>query len=339
MLNIGVIGYGYWGPNLVRNLVGIKGATLTKVCDLDNVQLKKVKELYPWIVTVNEYMNILEDKDIDAVIIATPPETHFEIAKKAMELGKHVFVEKPITTDVKDSEKLVDLAASKKRVLMVGHVFLYTGAVKKIKEIIESGDIGKILHIRSTRLNLGLFESGKDVVWNIKRGKNVIWDFMPHDISLILYLLGNKTPKKIVATGNAHIEKGIEDTAFVNLIFDDGVNATISASWLDAVKVREFTIIGSKKMIVFDDVEPLQKVKIYNKGVESKFNSFGEWQTSFIYGDIFIPKVDNTEPLRVELQHFVACIELGFKPLSDGDNGLKVVEIINQIEDEVKKCR
>ena len=197
---------------------------------------------------------ILEDKDIDAVIIATPPETHFEIAKKAMELGKHVFVEKPITTDVKDAEKLVDLAASKKRVLMVGHVFLYTGAVKKIKEIIESGDIGKILHIRSTRLNLGLFESGKDVVWNIKRGKNVIWDFMPHDISLILYLLGNKTPKKIVATGNAHIEKGIEDTVFVNLIFDDGVNATISASWLDAVKVREFTIIGSKKMIVFDDV-------------------------------------------------------------------------------------
>ena len=252
------MGCGYWGPNLIRNFSALPQCLVRYVCDKDEKRLAHMKQLYPQVETTTEFEKIVGDKEVDAVVVATPVHLHYELAKKSLEAGKHAFVEKPMTQTSEQGNDLVQLAAKKKLTLMVGHTFLYSAPVRRIKEIVESGDIGEIQYISSRRLNLGLFQ--KDI--------NVAWDLAPHDISIILHLLG-KPPVSVNCQGKAHVNKDIEDVTNMSLNFDNGGFATIHSSWLDPNKVREMTIVGSKRMIVYDDNEPLEKIKIYDKRVEA----------------------------------------------------------------------
>jgi len=327
MVNVGVLGYGYWGPNLVRNLFTIKKASVKRLCDLSEKNLERANGLYPSLETTHDDKKVIDSEDIDAVIIATPISTHYSIVKRALEAGKHVFVEKPMTNDPEKARELIELAKEKSKVLMVGHTFLYNDAVRKVKEIIESGEIGKVLYVHTSRLNLGLFQPDS----------NVVWDLMPHDLSMILYFIGDIMPNKIIASGYSHYNTGIEDTAQATLIFPNDVTANIRVSWLDPLKVRNVTVVGTKKMVVFDDTEPLEKVKIYDKGVEDTYNTFGEFQMAYRYGDIYVPKIRGIEALKIEMSHFLDCIENNKVPLSDGENGYKVVKLLNDINNIIKE--
>ena len=319
MLNIAVVGCGYWGPNLIRNFCSIAECKLKLACDIDKGRLAHMSRLYPGIETTNKIDYVINDAEVDAIAIATPVRYHFEMARKSLLAGKHTFIEKPMASSVKECEELIALAEKHNLTLMVGHTFIYSPAVRKIKEIINAGDIGEIMYISSRRLNLGLFQ--KDI--------NVTWDLAPHEISIILYVM-EKTPVYVNCQGKAHITKGIEDVTNMTIDFNNGGFATVQSSWLDPNKVRETTFVGSKRMLVYDDIELFEKIKIYDKRVDTPphYDTFAEFQYSYHYGDMYSPYIDQVEPLKVVCQHFLDCIKSGSKPDSSGIEGLKVVQVL-----------
>jgi len=331
MIKVAVIGCGYWGPNLIRNFIQIPESKVKYCCDLDEDKLEHINSLYPEPKVTQDYKEVLNDPTVEAVAIATPVYTHFELAKEMLEAGKHVFVEKPLTHTSQEARELIKLAKKKGKVLMVGHTFLYTAAVNKLKELIDSGELGDVLYISCQRRNLGLFQD--DI--------NVVWDLGTHDISVILYLLNGRLGEKecrIVATGQSHFLSENEDVAFITLNFVDKIVANLHLSWLDPCKIRNMTVVGTKKMVVYDDIETLEKIKIYDKGVlvPNSHNSFGEFQLSYRYGDITIPRLKQEEPLKAELSHFLECIREDKKPLTDGENGYQVVRMIEKINESLK---
>ena len=326
-MNLAVIGCGYWGPNLVRNFIQSNKVAQVTCCDLDQARLDRMKKLYPSVEVLSDYKELLERSDLDAVAIATPVKAHYPIAKEFLLRDKHVFIEKPLTHSHESALDLVRLAEERKKVLMVGHTFEYTAAVNKAKQIVENGELGRILYISSIRVNLGLFQP--DI--------NVVWDLAPHDISIILYILG-EAPTSVNCQGKAHFQKDIEDVATTTLQFRSGVIAFIHSSWLDPNKIRRTTIVGTKKMLVYDDIEPQEKIKIYDKGVEVPpyYDTYAEFQFSYRYGDIYSPRIDDYEPLKKESEHFLECIRTGRPPLSDGYSGLRVVSILEAASKSLK---
>lgn len=318
IINIGVIGCGYWGPNLIRNFWALPDTTVKTACDFDADRLNHMKTLYS-VDTCTDYNQLIHDDEIDAVAIATPVSSHFELAKSALLAGKHTFIEKPMTRTTRQACDLIDLAESRNLVLMAGHTFIYSSPVRKIKEIVDSGEIGELLYISSQRLNLGLFQ--KDI--------NVTWDLAPHDISIILHVMG-KSPISVNCQGKNHINKNVEDVTNISLNFNNGGFATILSSWLDPNKIRRMTFVGSKKMILYDDNEPLEKIRIYDKCVElpDYYDTFAEFNYAYHYGDMHSPYIKQEEPLKVQCQHFIDCIKNGRVPESSGFEGLQVVEIL-----------
>jgi predicted dehydrogenase len=318
-MRLAVIGCGYWGPNLVRNFIQSNRVDEIICCDLDQKRLSHLKKLYPSVGMSLDYNEILNMPDVDAVAIATPVNTHYPLAKEFLLRGKHVLVEKPLTHSYETSMELITLAEVQERVLMVDHTFEYTAAVNKIKTIVESGDLGEILYVSSTRVNLGLFQP--DI--------NVVWDLAPHDISIILYVMG-KTPLSVNCQGKAHYRPEIEDVATTSLNFENGMIAFIHNSWLDPNKIRRTTFVGSKKMLVYDDIESQEKIKIYDKGVEAPphYDTFAEFHFAYRYGDIYSPRIEDYEPLKRECEHFLDCLQTGESPRSDGYSGMRVVSIL-----------
>ncbi len=328
MTTMGIIGCGYWGPNLIRNYSQLPNCTMLMCCDLDENKLDRAKKLYPGILTTKDVNQVMDDPEIEAVGIATPVSSHYELAKKALLREKHVFVEKPLCHSSGACLDLIRLAEKRGKVLMVGHTFEYTAAVNKIKQIVTSGELGDILYISSVRLNLGLFQA--DI--------NVIWDLAPHDISIITYVLGEH-PISVNCQGKGHYRKHIEDVATITLNFSNGAIAFVHTSWLDPNKVRKTTIVGSKKMLVYNDTEPQEKIKIYDKGVDAPpyYDTFGEFPFAYRYGDIYSPRIEDYEPLRDECAHFLECIEKGRIPRSDGYSGLRVVSVLEAANESLKR--
>lgn len=326
-INIAVVGCGYWGPNLIRNFHSLPGSNLKVVSDIDTDRLAHMKSLYSDITTTTDYNDIVDSTEIDAIVIATPVHLHYELAQKSLQAGKHTFIEKPMASSTSECRELIKLADEKNLKLMVGHTFIFTPAVRKIKEIIQSGELGDMCYISSQRLNLGLFQ--KDI--------NVAWDLAPHDISIMLYIL-EQMPVSVNCQGKANVSSGIEDITNMTINFSDGGFATIQSSWLDPNKIRKMTFVGSKKMLVYDDTEPLEKIKIYDKRVEAPpyYDSFGEFQYSYHYGDMNAPYLKQTEPLKMECQHFLDCINTGDRPESCGREGMKVVQILEASSESLK---
>jgi predicted dehydrogenase len=326
-MNIGVIGYGYWGPNLVRNFAEVRGANVAMVADMNPDQLARVNSRYPAIVTTTDIQQLIDSPTIDAVAIATPVSTHFQLAMNALKAGKHVLVEKPMTFSAEEGEKLVEAAASRNLVLMVDHTFVYTGAVRKMHQLVQSGEMGEIYYYDSTRVNLGLFQH--DV--------NVIWDLAVHDLSIIEYVL-NKAPRAVSATGMSHIAGQPENVAYMTIYYDDSLIAHVNVNWLAPVKIRRTLIGGSKKMIVYDALEPIETIKIYDTGVDVKstqeiYSTLLDYRT----GDMYSPKLDGTEALKREALHFIDCIEHGTQPETDGQAGLRVVKILEAATASLKQ--
>ncbi|NIR51880.1 Gfo/Idh/MocA family oxidoreductase [candidate division KSB1 bacterium] len=319
---IAVIGCGYWGPNLIRNFNSLPQINVKQVCDLDQKRLTHMKKLYPSVQTTTDVEEIIRDDETDAVAIATPVHLHYEPARRCMLAGKHTFIEKPMASSVAECLNLIELAEKENVTLMVGHTFVYSSAVQKMREIIDAGELGDILYISSQRLNLGLFQS--DI--------NVVWDLAPHDISIILDILG-KEPIWVNGHGKAHFFDNIEDVATATLQFDNGEIAFLHQSWLDPYKVRRMTVVGSKKMLVYDDVQTNEKIKLFDKRVEAPphYDTFAEFHFSYRYGDIYIPRLEECEPLKAECEHFVECIKQNKPPKSDGHSGLKIVAILEAI--------
>lgn len=324
-IRVGVIGSGYWGPNLIRNFTEIQDSEVVAVADLREERLKNIQNVYHQVVTTTDYKTLF-DMNLDAVVIATPPVTHYALACEALERGLNVFIEKPITTSSAQAEELIELADKRGCVLMVGHTFEFHTAVHALKKLVDSGEVGNVLYLDTARLNLGLFQ----------RDLSVLWDLAPHDLSILMYILGS-TPLSVEAYGMDCVFKGIHDVAYMNLVFPNNVLAHIHVSWLDPCKVRRVTVVGSKKMVVYNDVEPLEKIKIYDKGVEAPdyTNNFGEFQCSYRYGDVLIPNIKFVEPLRQECQHFLECIKNHKKPLTSGEEGLKVVRILEAAQNSL----
>lgn len=318
MLSIGVIGYGYWGPNIVRNFSTGKCSQVTMVCDTNQQTLKKVKITYPQIAVTDNLDELINSPNVDAVAIATPVFTHHDLAKKALEAGKSVFLEKPFTYTVAEAEDLVELAAKKNLKLMVDHTFLYTGSVRKIRQLVDDGTLGKLYYFDSIRVNLGLFQH--DV--------NVVWDLAPHDISIMDYIISEK-PQAVVATGVGHFGRGLEDIAYLTFYYDDNIIAHINVNWLSPVKVRTTLIGGEKKMLVWNDLEPDEKIKIYDKGVEVKTKE-GKYNLLVDYrsGDMWAPKVEQTEALKLMAEMFVDHVENGGTIVNDGIAGLSNVRML-----------
>lgn len=326
-LNVGAVGYGYWGPNLIRNFMELPGSDLCAVADLDTARLQHVKDRYPTIrLTTSNYEELFH-AGLDAVVVATPPHTHYRIVRNCLEHGLHVLVEKPLTLNSEEGCELIRVAEANNRVLMVGHTFEYNPAVRALKQMIDSGELGEIQYIDAVRVSLGLFNSHL----------NVIWDLAPHDISILLHLLG-AMPIGVAAQGTACVQDGIEDVAYMTMRFPNNVLAHIRMSWLDPCKTRRITVVGSKKMVIYDDVEPQEKLKVYDKGVKAirHTDTYGEFQFAYHYGDIVSPYIRFEEPLRLECGHFLECIREGKRPLTDGYNGLRVVEIVEAAQHSLK---
>jgi predicted dehydrogenase len=317
MIRFGVIGYGYWGPNIVRNLRALEVAEVVAVCDKSTASLKRVKQAYPDISVTSDCSELLTSADIDAIAVITPVWTHFELAKAALLNGKHVFVEKPFTSSTAQAEQLIELAQRKNLQIMVDHTFLFTGAVKKIHQLIDDSTLGKLYYYDSTRVNLGLFQHDVDV----------IWDLAPHDLAIVDYLIG-QAPEVIVATGCAHVN-GLTDVAYMTAYFPDNVIAHINVNWLSPVKVRTTLIGGEKRMLVWNDLEADEKIKVYDRGVQmSSREALHEILVSYRSGDMWSPKVETIEALKAELAYFVDCIENGLMPFNDGLAGLRVVRML-----------
>lgn len=325
-IKFGVIGYGYWGPNVVRNLEQLEGSSLVAVCDTNSVARQRVQKQYPHLKIVSETAALLSSPEIDAIAIITPVWTHYELAKAALENGKHVFVEKPFTSDSKQAEELIELAARKNLKLMVDHTFLFTGAVRKIRQLLQDGTLGKIYYYDSTRVNLGLFQH--DV--------NVIWDLAPHDLSIINYLI-EEDPEAVSATGQVHLN-GHEDIAFITIYFPNKIIAHINVNWLSPVKVRTTLIGCEKKMLVWNDLEAAEMIKVYDKGVQiTSREGLYNLLVSYRSGDMWAPKVEQVEALREELAHFIECISQDREPVNDGIAGLRVVKMLEAASESVKK--
>ena len=327
-LQIGVIGCGYWGPNLIRNFSSAPGCTLKAVSDLDEQRLRHMRDLHPGIETTTDFEEILQGKDIDGVAIATPVRFHFDMAKASLLAGKHTYIEKPMASSTAQCQELVELASERNLTLMVGHTFIYSSPVREIKRIVDSGDLGTILYISSRRLNLGLYQ--QDI--------NVAWDLAPHDLSIILYIMG-EPPISVNCQGKAHVTRHIEDVTNMSLEFSKDRFAMIHSSWLDPNKVREMTIVGSKRMILYDDMQPLEKIKIYDKRVDAPphYDSFGEFQYSYHYGDMYAPYIKQVEPLRALCEHFADCIRTGREPITSGLAGLRLVQILEAASTSLKE--
>ena len=317
MIRIGVIGYGYWGPNIVRNFSGIDGAQVVMVCDMNPDLLNKVKKAYPAVKTVSDPAEMLTSPDVDAVAVITPVFTHFDLAKRALENGKHVFVEKPFTSTVAQAEELVEIAGRKNLTIMVDHTFLFTGAVRKIKQFIDDQTLGNLHYFDSTRVNLGLFQH--DV--------NVVWDLAPHDFSVMDFLIKEK-PTALVATGQTHYS-GFEDVAYVTVYFENNMIAHFNVNWLSPVKLRTTLLGGDKKMLVWNDLDADEKIKIYDKGVDvMSRESVYDLLVSYRSGDVWVPKVPQTEALKLEAEYFVDCVTNSKIPINDGLAGLRVVKML-----------
>jgi predicted dehydrogenase len=317
MIRVGVIGYGYWGPVVARNFYSAEGCELAAVCDKNPAALERVKRLYPGVSITCDASDIVRSPAIDVVAVITPVWTHFDFAKAALENGKHVFVEKPFTSTTAQAEELIDLALRKNLQIMVDHTFLFTGAVTKIRQLIDEGVLGRLYYYDSTRVNLGLFQH--DV--------NVIWDLAPHDLSIMNHLLATK-PEAVTATGQCHVN-GLEDIAYIAVYFKEKTLAHINVNWLSPVKVRTTLIGGQKKMVVWNDLEPDEKVKVYDKGINVK-NGDGVYDMLVGYrsGDMWAPKVEQTEALKREANYFVECINKNEAPFNDGVAGLRVVRLL-----------
>jgi predicted dehydrogenase len=328
LLKVGVIGCGYWGPNLIRNFSQRQGSDVLMCSDLSEDRLKHMKELYPQLEVTTDYREILARKELDAVVIATPPETHHALTMEALGAGKHVFAEKPLAANSEQSAEMVMRARELGLTLMTGHTFVYTAAVNKIKDIIASGELGDVLYISSERVNLGLFQE------NI----NVVWDLAPHDVSIMNYIL-DSAPERVSAVGHSYIQKDVEDVAFLTLKYPGNVLAHVHVSWLNPNKIRKTTVVGSKKMLVYDDISSLEKIRVYDKGVTKLpySDTFGEFHLSYRFGDIFIPKLDDAEPLKVECQHFIDCIEGKTESRSSGAHGHDVVTVLETAVASIKQ--
>ena len=327
-LKVGVVGCGYWGPNLIRNFRSLPDCQLRMMCDLSEQRLNHLRSLYPEVEGTNDYNHMLNGAGLDAVVIATAVKTHFPLAKASLLAGKHTFIEKPLASSSAQCEELVAIAKKNGLILMTGHTFLYSPAVRKIKEIVDSGAIGEIRYICARRLNLGLYQ--KDI--------NVAWDLAPHDISIIQHIMG-KQAVTVNCRGSAHVTPGIEDVTTMCLTFNDQQSAIIHSSWLDPRKVREMTIVGSQRMIVYDDIAPLEKIRIFDARVERPphYDTFGEFHYAYHYGDVNIPYIRQEEPLKVECQHFLDCIRTGATPLSCGTAGTELVKILEASSESLKR--
>ncbi len=322
LLNVGVVGCGYWGPNLVRNLAENRLCRRLSLCDLDAGKVERLLLRYPGATPFDRYDDMLAQPDLSAVMIATPLSTHFDLAKRALLEGKHVFVEKPFTASSEQAIELISLAEERSLSLAVGHTFLFSPPVTKIKEILDSGELGKIFYVSSTRVNLGLHQ--KDV--------SVIWDLAPHDLSMIIHWLG-EAPVEVFANGQDFVQKGIPDVAFLFLRFASGAIAHAQVSWLSPSKLRRTTIVGDAKMLVYDDTEHLEQVKIFDKGVNFRDpDTFGEYQLSYRTGDIVSPKLESFEPLQSEVNDFLTSILQKRRPRCDGEDGLRVVRVLEAAE-------
>jgi predicted dehydrogenase len=320
-ISVGVVGCGYWGPNLIRNFAENEAAGLRWVCDRDARHLSKVARRYPVARASSDYAELLADPRLDAVVLATPVATHYDFARRALEAGKHVLLEKPFTASVREAEDLIALAERRQLTLMVDHTFIYTGAVRKIKETVAAGELGDLLYFDSVRVNLGLFQ----------RDINVVWDLAPHDFSIMDYVVGRE-PTALLATGSSHIEPGIENIAYVQLRFGDSLIANFHFNWLSPVKIRRTLIAGSRRMIVYDDIEPTEKVRIYDKGVTRTAYTADEeaYKTLVSYrtGDVWVPKLDPTEALHYVCAEFLDSIRDARPSASDGHAGLRVVRLL-----------
>ena len=319
VLEVGVAGCGYWGPNLIRNFHSLDGCRVKRVCDLDADRLSFVRKAHRDIETTSDIGDLFGDPAIGAIVVATPVNTHFALAKEALLAGKHVLIEKPMARSSAECQELISLAADHHLRIMVGHTFLFSPPVQYIKQIVDSGEIGELYYISSNRLNLGLFQN--DI--------NVAWDLAPHDISIILYIM-SEFPTSVNCQGKAHLRYGIEDVISMTLEFSNGGFATINNSWLDPSKVRRMTFVGSKKMILYDDTEPLEKIRIYDKRVEAPpyYSTLAEFNCAYHYGDMYAPHLDHAEPLRLECEHFLGCIRSRKEPRSSGTEGLQVVRVL-----------
>jgi predicted dehydrogenase len=326
MIRLGVIGFGYWGPNIVRNFQGLPGCQVAAVCDLDSSALQRARHAHPNLKHTNDPSQLLESAEIDAIAVITPVWTHFDLAKKALENGKHIFIEKPFTSTSAQAEELIELAEKKHLKIMVDHTFLYTGAVRKIRQLVDDDVLGRLYYYDSTRVNLGLFQH--DI--------NVIWDLAPHDLSIMDFLIKPRA-QAISATGATHLNSH-EDMAYITVYFPDNVIAHINVNWLSPVKIRTTLLGGEKKMLVWNDLEADEKLKVYDRGVQvTNGSGLYELLVSYRSGDMWAPKIEPSEALHLESAHFVDCILNDKTPISDGAAGLRVVRMLEATDQSVRE--
>jgi predicted dehydrogenase len=325
-VSVAVIGLGYWGPNLARNYDALPGVELRWCCDEDAAARERVAVRHPRARLTADLDEVLGDPALDAVVLATPVATHAELAVRVLDAGKHCLVEKPLALSVADGERVVAAARRADRVLMVGHLLQYHPGVNKLKEIADSGELGDIRYIYGNRLNLG----------QLRAEENALWSLGAHDVSVLLHL-AEEEPYELSARGESYMREGIEDVVFAFMRFPSGIAAHLHLSWLDPHKDRRFTVVGSKRMATFDDMDPERKVTVYDKGFDEKADTYGEYITRS--GDIWSPRVPNDEPLRLECEHFVACVRDGFRPLSDGESGLRVVRVLEGLQQSLDETR
>jgi predicted dehydrogenase len=326
MIGIAIIGYGYWGPNLLRNFSETEGVRVVACCDRDVERLAIVQAKYPTVRTTTDYRDVLADPAVDAVAIATPVATHYDLARRALEQGRHVLVEKPLTASVAEAEHLVDLAAKRNLTLMVNHTFIYTGAVRKMKELVTAGALGELYYFDSVRINLGL----------VQRDVNVLWDLAPHDIAILDHLV-DEEPVSVCANGACHLGTGVENVAYLSVYFDSGLIAHFHNNWLAPVKIRTVIVGGSKKMILYDDMEPSEKIKVYDRGVDVGDREDRQRALiSYRLGDMWAPRLDGTEALRCVAAEYARAISTGDRPLTNGVSGLNVVRILEAAEMSIK---
>lgn len=328
-ITVGLVGLGYWGPNLARNLARSSNAELRYLCDLDVALHDSYRPLYPGTTFTTDIEQLLGDAELDAIVLASPVPTHHRLGKLAIEAGKHTFIEKPIALTSADARDLVETAEARDVKLMVGHLLEYHPAVLRIRDMIDSGELGDVLYAYSNRLNLGQF----------RRDENALWSLGVHDVATLLFLLGGVAPTQVAARGESYLHDGVEDVVFGNMTFASGVMANIHLSWLDPHKMRKLTVVGSQKMVVFDDMETDRKVTVYDKGFAREqrqgARSYGEY-ISKREGDIHIPRINNAEPLRLEVEHFLECIREDRPPRSDGHDGLRVVEVLEAMQQSLE---